>query len=97
MKHFLAGCAVVFSTSVHAIDFESMYKEFQDDFNKLKNKNVVVEKVDSGAPIVEGVLQRVDPKSPERLGHSLSDPVMREKLQSLYNRDDVIVYSTTVR
>jgi hypothetical protein len=97
MKTIIASSLLVFCSSSMAIDFDSMYKQFENDFNKLRNKGVVVQKVETGAPVSEGVLQRVDPKSPDRLGHSLSDPVMREKLQSLYNRDDVIVYSTTVR
>jgi hypothetical protein len=42
-------------------------------------------------------LKQVDPKSPDRLGLKLSDSSMVQKMKDLYKRDDVVVYSTTVR
>lgn len=41
-------------------------------------------------------LERVDPKSPDRLGHTLSDPELRKHVQSLYKKPDTVVYSLTL-
>lgn len=44
-------------------------------------------------PSVDNVLEQVDPKSPERLGHNIEDPAMRNKVTSLYKKPDTVVYS----
>lgn len=45
----------------------------------------------------DNTMQQVDPKSPERLGHKLSDPNVRDRVVELYNKPDTVVYSATVR
>jgi hypothetical protein len=83
------------STNALALDFDTEWAKFEDAFAKLKAKTNSV--VVSSVPMTDTDLKRVDPKAPERLGNHVSDPVLKEKLQSLYKRDDVVVYSTTVR
>lgn len=83
---------VLVSTNVMALDFDTEWAKFEAAFAKLKaNPNSVV------VPVTDTDIKLVDPKAPERLGNHVSDPVLKERLQSLYKRDDVVVYSTTVR
>ena len=42
------------------------------------------------------VLQQVDPKSPNRLGLKLSDPIMRDRVIEAYNKPNAVVYSLTL-
>lgn len=44
-------------------------------------------------PSADNVLEQVDPKSPERLGHKLEDEAMRKHVQNLYKKPDTVVYS----
>lgn len=44
----------------------------------------------------DNVLERVDPKSPDRLGHKLEDPAMRDRMAKLYKKPDTVVYSLTL-
>jgi len=44
-------------------------------------------------PSADNVLERVDPKSPDRLGYKLEDDVMRNKVTNLYKKPDTVVYS----
>jgi hypothetical protein len=93
------------STNAMALDFETEWAKFANDFAKLASKVSV--KVDADVPKVGNVsvpvedrsiqIERVDPKSPDRLGLKLSDQSMVQKMKDLYKRDDVVVYSTTVR
>lgn len=80
------------STNAMALDFDTEWAKFETAFAKLKAKPNLV-----AVPVTDTDIKLVDPKSPERLGNHVSDPVLKEKLQSLYKRDDVVVYSTTVR
>lgn len=94
--------SVFVSTSAMALDFQTEWAKFADDFAKLKSKvSVTVDVPKTGnvsvVPIDDGVLKQVDPKSPERLGLKLQDPVMRERVTSLYQKPDTIVYSATIR
>jgi hypothetical protein len=87
--------SVFVSTSAMALDFQTEWAKFADDFAKLKSKvsvTVDVPKVSEDADI-----KKVDPKSPDRLGLSLSDPKMREHVTSLYQKPDTVVFSTTIR
>jgi hypothetical protein len=45
----------------------------------------------------ESDLVRVDPRAPERLGLTVSDRALREKLSALYQDPNVVVYSATIR
>lgn len=93
------------STNAMALEFETEWAKFANDFAKLASKASV--KVDVDVPRVGNVsvpvedrsiqIERVDPKSPDRLGLKLSDQSMVNKMKDLYKRDDVVVYSTTVR
>lgn len=93
------------STNAMALDFDTEWAKFANDFAKLASKMSV--KVDVDVPRVGNVsvpvedrsiqIERVDPKSPDRLGLKLSDQSMVNKMKDLYKRDDVVVYSTTVR
>jgi len=93
--------SVFVSTSAMALDFQTEWAKFADDFAKLKPKaSVVVDvpKVSTVAvPVDDADIKKVDPKSPDRLGLSLSDPKMREHVTSLYQKPDTVVYSTTIR
>lgn len=44
-------------------------------------------------PSADNVLEQVDPKSPERLGHNIEDPVVRNKVTNLYKKPETVVYS----
>jgi hypothetical protein len=104
MKRLILIVALV-STNAMALDFETEWAKFANDFAKLASKVNV--KVDVDVPRVGNVsvpvedrsiqIERVDPKSPDRLGLKLSDQSMVNKMKDLYKRDDVVVYSTTVR
>ena len=47
-------------------------------------------------PSADNVLEQVDPKSPERLGHKIEDPVVRDQVTKLYKKPDTVVYSLTL-
>lgn len=86
------------STNAMALDFDTEWAKFAPDFAKLR-KVAQVEPVK--APILEmnsqsNVLERVDPKSPHRLGYKLQDPAMRKHLAELYKKPDTVVYSLTL-
>ena len=83
------------ASNAMALDFNTEWAKFNDDFARLKTYKVV--KVDETklAPVVSA-LEQVDPKSPDRLGHKLADPAMREKVTSLYKKPDTVVYSMTL-
>lgn len=87
-----------------AIDFDTEWSKFDSDFSKFKSYKVA--KVDTKAPVVSVLpieelpvneVVQVDPKSPDRLGHKLEDPAMREKVTGLYKKPDTVVYSATIR
>lgn len=101
MKRFVMITALV-STNAMALDFNTEWAKFADDFARLKGKvNITVDLPKVGnvvvTPLEDAEVKQVDPKSPDRLGLKLSDPAMREKVSSLYQRPDVVVYSTTIR
>jgi hypothetical protein len=83
---------VLVSTNAMALDFDIEWATFKNEFVKLKAKTN-----SATVPVTDADIKLVDPKAPERLGNHVSDPVLKEKMQSLYKRDDVVVYSTTVR
>jgi transcription initiation factor TFIIIB Brf1 subunit/transcription initiation factor TFIIB len=102
----VASCAIV--TNAMAIDFDTEWSKFSNDFVKIRsthvaklertpveNKAVVVTPLPEKNPSSE--LVQVDPKSPERLGHQLSDPAVKEYVTKLYQKPDVVVYSATIR
>jgi hypothetical protein len=94
MKQLVMIAALV-STNAMALDFDTEWAKFSDDFAKLKQS--IVKPVVHTLPQLDSDLIQVDPKSPERLGLKLTDPAMREKVTSLYQKPDVVVYSTTIR
>ena len=104
MKKMFIATALI-SSNAMALDFETEWAKFANDFAKLASRVSV--KVDVDVPRVGNVsvpvedrsiqLERVDPKSPDRLGLKLSDQSMVQKMKDLYKRDDVVVYSTTLR
>ena len=100
MKRLVMVVALV-STNAMALDFDTEWAKFADDFAKLKSKvNITVDVPKAGTftvPVEDAELKRVDPKSPDRLGLKLSDSTMVQKMKDLYKRDDVVVYSTTLR
>ena len=102
MKRLVMVVALV-STNAMALDFNTEWAKFADDFAKLKSKVSVAVDVPKSkvepviVPVEDAEVKQVDPKSPERLGLKLSDASMVKKLKDLYQRDDVVVYSTTVR
>ena len=98
MKRLVLISALV-STNAMALDFNTEWAKFADDFARLKSKVNVVADVPKPTivPVDDAEVKQVDPKSPERLGLKLSDSSMVQKMKNLYNRDDVVVYSTTVR
>ena len=108
MKPVIVVMALV-STNAMAIDFETEWAKFQPDFARMKGVQVakvetrpVVTPVEDQARVLpakaseDNVLEQVDPKSPERLGHKLADPAMREKVTGLYKKPDTVVYSLTL-
>ena len=102
MKRLVMVVAVV-STNAMALDFDTEWAKFAEDFAKLKSKVSVVADVPKSkvepviVPVDDAELKLVDPKSPDRLGLKLSDSSMVQKMKDLYKRDDVVVYSTTLR
>ncbi len=97
MKRFVMVVALV-STNAMALDFDTEWAKFDLDFAKFKtNKPVSVVKPVEVTEVTEGEVVKVDPKSPERLGLKLSDPAMREKVTSLYQKPDTVVFATTIR
>lgn len=82
------------TTNVMALDFETEWAKF--DFSKFKkvSKEVIQEKV---LPPLSDAIEKVDPKSPDRLGLKLSDSAMVEKMKQLYSKPDTVVYATTIR
>ncbi len=89
------------SSSAMALDFNTEWAKFADDFAKLKSKvNITVDVPRVGnitVPVEDAELKQVDPKSPDRLGLKLQDPAMRERVTSLYQKPDTVVYSATIR
>jgi hypothetical protein len=111
MKRLIAVSFLV-ATNAMAIDFETEWAKFEQDFSRFKSYQVakvntrIEPKEKQEQPIIskvpveelpENEVVRVDPRSPDRLGHKLEDPAMREKVTSLYKKPDVIVYSATIR
>jgi hypothetical protein len=98
MKPVIVALSLV-ATNAMALDFDSEWAKFADDFARFKPV-----KVAKAEPVVSVIneppvndIVKVDPKSPDRLGLKLSDPVMREKVTSLYQKPDTVVYATTIR
>jgi hypothetical protein len=98
MKPVIVALSLV-ATNAMALDFDSEWAKFADDFARFKPV-----KVAKAEPVVSAIneppvndIVKVDPKSPDRLGLKLSDPVMREKVTSLYQKPDTVVYATTIR
>jgi hypothetical protein len=84
------------ATNAMAINFDTEWAKFKQDFSRLKpsSKAVEVTPVEDAVPVG---LTRVDPKSPDRLGHTITDPVVRNKVVELYNKPNAVVYSATIR
>ena len=91
MKKLILVTALV-SSNAMALDFETEWAKFANDFAKLASKMSV--KVDVDVPRVGNVnvvpvedrsiqLERVDPKSPDRLGLKLSDPSMVQRMKEI--------------
>lgn len=85
------------STNAMALDFDTEWNKFAPDFAKLRkvthiepNKSILDNNSQSN------ILERVDPKSPHRLGYTLQDPAMRKHLAELYKKPDTVVYSLTL-
>ena len=100
MKRLVVLSAFV-ATNAMALDFETEWAKFKDDFARLASKVSIKTDVDvpiiGNVPVSDGEVKLVDPKSPDRIGLKLSTPQMREKVTDLYKRDDVVVYSATIR
>jgi hypothetical protein len=88
-----------------ALNFDTEWAKFDSDFIKLKRAPVAavkpVEVVIPTPPLSSkntqnNVIEQVDPKSPDRLGHKLSDPVMRDRVIEAYNKPNAVVYSLTL-
>ena len=102
MKPVIVAVSLM-ATNAMALDFDTEWAKFNQDFAKFKSYQVA--KLDSPAakPVVHALpllgpeVEQVDPKSPDRLGLKLSDPVMREKVTKLYQKPDTVVYATTIR
>ena len=101
MKRLVMVAALV-STNAMALNFDTEWAKFADDFARLRPAKIVKDSP-TDKPVVHALPQldsdvvQVDPKSPERLGLKLSDPAMRDKVTKLYQKPDTVVYSTTVR
>lgn len=101
MKRLVMVAALV-TTNAMALDFDTEWAKFADDFARLRPSKIVKDSpADKTAvyalPQLESDVVQVDPKSPERLGLKLTDPAMREKVAKLYQKPDTVVYSTTIR
>ncbi len=98
MKRVIVVASLV-ATNAMALDFDTEWAKFDQDFAKFKT--VKLAKVEPVVTAItepaEGEIVKVDPKSPDRLGLKLSDPAMREKVTSLYQKPDTVVYATTIR
>lgn len=96
MKAIITACCFI-SSNAFAIDFDTEWAKFKVEFDRLKTKPAL-EQQERKAPVVSAEeLSSVDPKAPERLGNSVSDPALKERLQELYKKPDTVVLSTTVR
>jgi hypothetical protein len=99
MKPVIVLASLIASTSAMALDFDTEWAKFADDFARFRP--VKVAKAEPVVTVItepaEGEIVKVDPKSPDRLGLKLSDPAMREKVTSLYQKPDTVVYATTIR
>lgn len=93
--------SLLVSSNAMALDFNTEWAKFADDFAKLKSKvNITVDVPRAGTftvPVDDAEVKQVDPKSPDRLGHTLKDPELRERVTSLYKKPDTVVYSATIR
>jgi hypothetical protein len=106
MKPVILLCFV--ATNAMALDIDQEWAKFSNDFERLKQRPVVVASRSTSVPVVDksiqlpakntqdNTLQQVDPKSPERLGHKLSDPEMRDRVVEVYNKPNAVVYSATL-
>jgi hypothetical protein len=97
------------STNVMALDFETEWAKFNKDFTKMREQKVTVARIEPTPNLPEvverslpatntapNVVERVDPRSKNRLGLKLENPLMREKLEKLYRNPDTVVYSLTL-
>lgn len=92
---------ILLSSNAMALDFDVEWAKFDKDFARLNTRTVAMvstPKITTQAILPEkntadNVIEQVDPKSPERLGHKLSNAEMREHVQSLYKKPDAVVYS----
>jgi hypothetical protein len=97
MKRLVMVAALV-STNAMALDFDTEWAKFADDFARLRPvKTIKDSPVVNALPQLDSDVIQVDPKSPERLGLKLTDPAMREKVAKLYQKPETVVYSTTIR
>jgi hypothetical protein len=104
MKPMIIASLFVASNAM-ALDFDTEWAKFSNDFAKLKSRvNVTVDVPKAGNFSIlpskntqDNTLEQVDPRSPDRLGHTLSDPLLREHVTSLYKKPDTVVYSATIR
>lgn len=90
------------STNAVAIDFDTEWSKFAPDFAKMRKVAYVAPSSEStNYSLLEinsqpNTLERVDPKSPHRLGYKLKDPAMRDRVTELYKKPDTVVYSMTL-
>lgn len=114
MKRLIVATSCVFATHAMAIDFDTEWAKFSNDFVKIRSmqvsklqrtpvteKPLVENKSVTVTPLpennVSSELVQVDPKSPDRLGHQLSDPAIKDYVTKLYQKPDIVVYSATIR
>ena len=99
MKPVIVLASLIAASNAMALDFDTEWAKFADDFARFKPVKVAKAEpvVTAITEPVEGEVVRVDPKSPDRLGLKLTDPVMRDKVTSLYQKPDTVVYATTIR
>lgn len=105
-KTFLA--LIMVSSSAMALDFDTEWAKFSDDFSRLRGMKMAMVSPPPSAPaspvitplpeLNSGVnkIELVDPKSPVRLGRNLENPAMRDKMEKLYSKPDTVVYSLTL-
>lgn len=104
MKLLFVMCLVISGPAL--ADFDSDFAQFDRDFARLNqvamvkkvNKRPVSRAVDIQPEYVDNEKieisqHEVDPTSPDRLGHQLDDPAMRDKVTNLYNKPGIKVYS----
>lgn len=84
LKNYTVIAKVDRKPAVKKIDDEVM-----DDVPMYNPKSIDL----PAKPSADNVLERVDPKSPDRLGYKLEDDVMRNKVTNLYKKPDTVVYS----